>query len=81
MSDRSWYFTTHVGFLYHALVPMPPPPASAFDESAAAVVAVAWMHPDGPTYIASLFTTDGTNTLAGLSHDSLAEGASGRFSG
>ena len=78
MSDRSWYFTTHVGFLYHAVVPMPPP-ASAFDESAAAVVAVAWMHPDGPTYIASLFTTDGTNTLVGLSHDSLAEGASGRF--
>ena len=77
MNDRSWYFTTHVGFLYH-IVP-PAPAGDAIDESAAPVTPVSWFHPNGRTYVPSLFTTDGTNTLLGLSHDILAEGWTGRY--
>jgi hypothetical protein len=67
MNDRSWYFTTHVGFLYHVV---PPTPASdGLDESPATVVPVSWFHPNGKTYVPSLFTTDGINTLLGLSRD------------
>ncbi len=78
MSDRSWYFTTHVGFLFH-VVPPPGGDGGSIDESPATVSPVSWFHPNGRTYVASLFTSDGTNTLLGLAHDNLAEGANGLY--
>jgi hypothetical protein len=78
MADGSWFFTTHVGFLYH-IVPPAKGSAGAADESAAAVVSVGWFHPDGRTYVASLFTNDGAGTLLGLAHNNLAEGSSGAY--
>ena len=39
-------------------------------------MSVSWFHPSGRTYVASLFSPDGTNTLLGLSHDNL-DGGSG----
>ncbi len=51
---------------------MPPTPASeGIDESPATIVPVSWFHPNGKTYVPSLFTTDGINTLLGLSRDEL----------
>ena len=77
MNDGSWFFTTHVGFLFHVI---PPPKGAASDANAPAeVVRVSWSHPNGRTYPASLFTSDGTRTLLGLAHDSLASGASGTY--
>jgi len=67
MKDRSWYFTTHVGFLYHIVPPAPANDGS--DESPATLIPVSWFHPNGRTYVPSLFTTDGINTLLGLSRD------------
>lgn len=78
MNDRSWYFTTHVGFLFHIVPPAAPADGKA-DESPAAVVPVGWFHPNGRTYAPSLFTSDGRTTLLGLAQDSLAEGGSGRY--
>ena len=78
MADKSWFFITHVGFLYH-VVPPPSAPGSAVSEAAAEVVSVSWFHPDGRAYVASLFTPDGTGTLLGLSHDNLVEGGKGGF--
>jgi hypothetical protein len=76
MADGSWYFTTHVGFLYRI---QPPSRAAAVDQSAAMVSRVGWLHPNGATYVASLFTPDGADTLLALSHNVLAEGATGRY--
>ena len=73
MADRSWFFNTHVGFLYRIV----PPPGGAngqLDDAAADVRSVSWFHPDGRTYVPSLFTPDGTATLLGLSIDNLVEG-------
>ena len=78
MADRSWYFTTHVGFLFH-VVPPPATPGSASNDGPADVVSVSWFHPNGRTYVASLFTSDGTNTLIGLSRDNLVEGGTGSY--
>jgi hypothetical protein len=78
MADRSWFFVTHVGFLYH-VVPPAPAPGPAISQAAADVVSVSWFHPDGPSYVASLFTSDGTATLLGVSHDNLVEGGRGGF--
>jgi hypothetical protein len=78
MADRSWYFTTHVGFLFR-IVPPPAGASEAVDESPATVTSVSWFHPNGRTYVASLFTPDGATTLLGLSHDMLAEGGSGAY--
>jgi len=78
MTDRSWYFTTHVGFLFR-IVPPPAAAGGAIDESPATVSPVSWFHPNGREYVASLFTSDGTNTLLGLAHDILGEGSSGAY--
>jgi len=77
MADGSWYFTTHVGFLYRIK-----PPArsnSPIDNAPATVERVGWLHPTGPVYVASLFTPDGANTLLALAHNNLVEGATGRY--
>ena len=72
MADRSWFFTTHVGFLFH-IVPPSIRDASVPNDAPADIVSVSWFHPSGRTYVASLFTSDGTNTLLGVSHDILVE--------
>jgi hypothetical protein len=76
MADGSWYFSTHVGFLYRI---QPPARSSPIDQSAATVSRVSWLHPNGPSYVASLFTSDGTNSILALSHNIFGEGATGRF--
>jgi hypothetical protein len=76
MADKSWFFNTHVGFLFH-VVPPTISPGSAVDHAAADVTIVSWFHPDGRSYVASLFTPDGTATLLGLSRDNLVEGSKG----
>lgn len=76
MADGSWYFTTHVGFLYHI---QPPPRSSEVDHAAATVTRVGWLHPNGAMYVASLFTTDGADTLLALSHNVIGQGATGRY--
>jgi len=75
-SDGSWYFTTHVGFLYRI---QPPARSSTFDHSAATVSRVSWLHPNGQMYVASLFSSDGSDTLLALSHNILGDGATGRY--
>ena len=40
-------------------------------------MSVSWFHPDGRSYVASLFTSDGSGTLFGVSHDNLVEGEGG----
>jgi hypothetical protein len=40
---------------------------------------VSWFHPNGRTYPASLFTSDGTRTLLGLARDNLVDGATGLY--
>jgi hypothetical protein len=76
MADGSWYFSTHVGFLYRV---QPPPRSSPFDHSAATVSRVSWLHPSGQMYVASLFTPDGADTMLALSHNILSTGATGRY--
>ena len=76
MADGSWYFTTHVGFLYRI---QPPARSSDVDHAAATVTRVGWLHPTGATYVASLFTTDGSDTLLALSHNIIGQGATGRY--
>jgi hypothetical protein len=76
MADGSLYFTTHVGFLYHI---QPPARSSDVDHAAATVTRVGWLHPNGATYVASLFTTDGADTLLALSHSVIGQGATGRY--
>ena len=76
MADGSWYFATHVGFLYHI---QPPARSSDVDHAAATVTRVGWLHPNGATYVASLFTTDGADTLLALSHNVIGQGATGRY--
>jgi hypothetical protein len=78
MTDGSWFFTTHVGFLFH-IVPPAREAGRAADDAPADVVRVSWFHPNGRTYPASLFTSDGTKTLLGLAHDNLADGATGLY--
>ena len=76
MADGSWYFATHVGFLYHVA---PPPRASVVDHSSAVVSRVGWLHPNGATYVASLFTPDGSDRLLALAHNVIAEDATGSY--
>ena len=76
MADGSWYFSTHVGFLYRI---QPPPRSSPIDHGAASVSRVSWLHPNGQMYVASLFTPDGADTILALSHDILEAGATGRY--
>ena len=76
MADGSWYFSTHVGFLYRI---QPPPRSSPVDHSAASISRVSWLHPNGQMYIASLFTSDGADTILALSHNILDAGATGRY--
>jgi hypothetical protein len=78
MADGSWFFTTHVGFLFH-IVPPAREAGSSGGGAPADVVRVSWFHPNGRTYPASLFTSDGTRTLLGLARDNLADGASGLY--
>jgi hypothetical protein len=77
MTDGSWFFITHVGFLFH-IVP-PARGSEANDDAPAEVVRHSWFHPNGRAYTASLFTTDGSTTLLGLAHDNLATGGSGNY--
>ena len=79
MADGSWFFTTHVGFLFHIVPPAREAGGSGGGDAPADVVRVSWFHPNGRTYPASLFTSDGTKTLLGLSHDNLVDGASGLY--
>ena len=76
MADRSWYFTTHVGFLFHIV---PPAPGAANGESPATVGSIGWFDPNGRAYVASLFTVDGAQTLLGLARDSLREGSTSAY--
>ena len=76
MADGSWYFTTHVGFLYRI---QPPLRSANVDHTAATVTRVGWLHPDGATYVASLFTADGSDTLLALAHNIISQGATGRY--
>lgn len=76
MADGSWYFSTHVGFLYRI---QPPARSSSVDQSAATVSRVSWLHPNGQMYVASLFTPDGTDTILALSHNVLSTGSTGRY--
>jgi hypothetical protein len=78
MTDGSWFFTTHVGFLFH-IVPPAREAGRSGDDAPADVVRVSWFHPNGRTYPASLFTSDGTKTLLGLAHDNLGDGATGLY--
>jgi hypothetical protein len=78
MADRSWFFNTHVGFLFH-VVPPATAPGSAISHAPADIVSVSWFHPDGRNYVASLFTPDGAATLLGLGHDSLVPGGTPGF--
>jgi hypothetical protein len=66
MADRSIFFTTHRGYLYR--VAPPAAESGSISQAPATVTAVGWLHPDGPTYAASLFTPDGTRTLYSLAH-------------
>ncbi len=79
MTDGSWYFTTHVGFLFHIVPPARGAGGGSADDAPADVVRVSWFHPNGRTYPASLFTSDGTRTLLGLTHDNLADGSTGLY--
>lgn len=79
MTDGSWFFTTHVGFLFHVVPPPRGTDGRSGDDAPADVVRVSWFHPNGRTYPASLFTSDGTRTLLGLAHDNLVDGASGLY--
>lgn len=72
MADGSWYFSTHKGFLFHIV---PPPDGDA----AATLTPVGWLHPSGATYVASLFSPDGRDTLYALSHDIIGSGGSGAY--
>jgi hypothetical protein len=78
MTDGSWFFTTHVGFLFQ-IVPPAPGGTDKLEELPADVRSVSWFHPNGRTYPASLFTSDGTKTLLGLAHDNLVDGATGLY--
>lgn len=78
MTDGSWFFTTHVGFLFQ-VVPPAPAATGTLEELPSDVRSVSWFHPNGRTYTASLFTTDGTKTLLGLAHDILVDGATGLY--
>src|SRR5262245_28255861 len=65
MNDRSIHFPAHAGLLGH-IVPPPPRPGGAIDHRQATVVAVRWLHPEGPSYAASLFVSADGQTLASL---------------
>jgi hypothetical protein len=60
MADRSIFFTTHRGYLYHVI---PPPSPDLPAQPAASVMPIGWVHPDGPMYAPSLFATDDARTL------------------
>ena len=65
MTDGSIYFTTHTGRLFR-VVPPARTAAGPGREAAAELVNVGWLHPsgDGPSYPASLFTSDGVTSLS-----------------
>jgi len=79
MADGSWFFTTHVGFLFHIVPPARGAGGRSETDAPADVERVSWFHPNGRTYPASLFTSDGTKTLLGLAHDNLVDGATGLY--
>lgn len=79
MTDGSWFFTTHVGFLFQIVPPARAGTGDPEDNQPADVRSVSWFHPNGRTYPASLFTSDGTRTLLGLARDNLVEGSTGLY--
>jgi hypothetical protein len=79
MTDGSWFFTTHVGFLFQIVPPARAERGDLEDNQPAEVRSISWFHPNGRTYPASLFTSDGTKTLLGLAHDNLGDGATGLY--
>jgi len=58
MADGSIVFVTSIGFLYR-LIP--------HDDGPADLVRLGWFHPDGPRYVASMFTYAGERYVMGLS--------------
>ena len=65
MDDGVIYFTSDAGQLFR----ITPPAATArgtAEAGPAAVTPVGWIHPDGPSYAASLFTPDGKTRLTTL---------------
>lgn len=77
MADGSWYFSTHVGFLYRI---QPPARSASVDPASAEVTRVGWLHPNGAMYVASLFSSDRADTLLALAHNIISEGATGKYS-
>jgi hypothetical protein len=63
MADRSIAFTTHAGRLFRIV---PPPPGPTGQTTPAEVVNMGWIHPRGPSYPASLFTSDGKGSISTL---------------
>ena len=56
LADGSIVVSTHVGYLYRI---------TPSDKGAAAVEALGWFHPNGPSYASSLFPIDGQRYLFG----------------
>jgi hypothetical protein len=79
MADGSWFFTTHVGFLFQIIMPARSGSGDVDDNQPADVRSISWFHPNGRTYAASLFTSDGTRTLLGLTRDNLVDDATGLY--
>jgi hypothetical protein len=65
MADGSIYFTTHTGFLGRVVPPVPGR-ADAINHARAEVIQIGWLHPDGPSYAASLFASADGGTLLSL---------------
>lgn len=65
MADGSIYFTTHAGYLFR-IVPPSADAAGIGQSVPAEVTGVSWLHPDGPSYPASLFTSDGRTAISSL---------------
>ena len=61
MVDGSIYFTTHAGRLFRVSAG-----PGGDGRAPSAVTNVGWLHPEGPSYPASLFTADGTSSLSSL---------------
>ena len=61
MGDGSIVFTTHLGWLYHITPPADRPNAPA------EVIELGSFHPDGETYIATMFTYTGASHVMGVS--------------
>ena len=63
MADDSIIFSTSVGYLYQIL------PQPADSDAAARIVPLRYLHPDGPRYVASLFTVEGERYVMGIARD------------